>query len=187
MAARRQTAAPATYTASVIRRLAARNNVTASASENDVFAHHVTRLSGDDVLLEIDVQGAMQVRFQYPDALMIFIMPPDETSLLHRLKERGRETPEQMANSISLLLIDLTDPDFYEPVRAFAATMRQEVQSLLYAAVEVGELPPCDTARLARAVQTTFNGTLILWAIDRQGALAERVRDELRYLLEQTS
>ena len=52
--------------------------------------------NGDDVLLEIDVQGAMQVRFQYPDALMIFIMPPDETSLLHRLKERGRETPEQM-------------------------------------------------------------------------------------------
>jgi guanylate kinase len=52
--------------------------------------------NGEDVLLEIDVQGAMQVRFQYPDALMIFIMPPDEASLLQRLKERGRETPEQM-------------------------------------------------------------------------------------------
>jgi guanylate kinase len=52
--------------------------------------------NGDDVLLEIDVQGAMQVRFQYPDALMIFIMPPDEASLQHRLKERGRETAEQM-------------------------------------------------------------------------------------------
>jgi len=51
---------------------------------------------GRDVLLEIDVQGAMQVRFQYPDALMIFIMPPDEASLLQRIKERGRETPEQM-------------------------------------------------------------------------------------------
>ena len=42
--------------------------------------------NGDDVLLEIDVQGAMQVRFQYPDALMIFIMPPDEKSLQHRLR-----------------------------------------------------------------------------------------------------
>jgi hypothetical protein len=52
MSARRQTAAPATYTASVIRRMAARNNVTASVSENDVFAHQVTRLSGDDVLLD---------------------------------------------------------------------------------------------------------------------------------------
>jgi len=47
-------------------------------------------------LLEIDVQGAMQVRFQYPDALMIFIMPPDEKSLLQRLTERGRETDQQM-------------------------------------------------------------------------------------------
>lgn len=52
MSARRQTAAPGTYTASVIRRMAARNNVTASLSENDAFAHHVTRLSGDDVLLD---------------------------------------------------------------------------------------------------------------------------------------
>jgi hypothetical protein len=52
MAARRQTAAHTTYTARVIRRMAARNNVTASDSENDLFAHHVTRLSGDDVLLD---------------------------------------------------------------------------------------------------------------------------------------
>jgi guanylate kinase len=50
--------------------------------------------NGEDVLLEIDVQGALQVRFQYPDALMIFIMPPDETSLLQRLRERGRDTEE---------------------------------------------------------------------------------------------
>jgi guanylate kinase len=52
---------------------------------------------GDDVLLEIDVQGALQVRFQYPDALMIFIMPPDEASLLHRLRERGRDTEEAIS------------------------------------------------------------------------------------------
>jgi guanylate kinase len=51
---------------------------------------------GEDVLLEIDVQGAMQVRFQYPDALIIFIMPPDEMSLLQRLRERGRDTEESI-------------------------------------------------------------------------------------------
>src|SRR5689334_4538583 len=38
--------------------------------------------AGKDVLLEIDVQGALQVRYQYPDALMIFILPPDEPTLL---------------------------------------------------------------------------------------------------------
>jgi guanylate kinase len=52
--------------------------------------------NGEDVLLEIDVQGALQVRFQYPDALMIFIMPPDEKSLLQRLQERGRDTDESI-------------------------------------------------------------------------------------------
>jgi guanylate kinase len=52
--------------------------------------------NGEDVLLEIDVQGAMQVRFQYPDALMIFVMPPDEQALLQRLRERGRDTEESI-------------------------------------------------------------------------------------------
>ncbi|UWU69079.1 hypothetical protein [Bradyrhizobium sp. NC92] len=37
------------YTAGVIQRLAAANNVAAVVTSNDVFAHHVTRLSGDDV------------------------------------------------------------------------------------------------------------------------------------------
>jgi guanylate kinase len=50
--------------------------------------------NGQDVLLEIDVQGALQVRFQYPGALLIFIMPPDEATLLQRLRERGRDSEE---------------------------------------------------------------------------------------------
>ena len=45
---------------------------------------------GKDVLLEIDVQGALQVREMYPDALLIFILPPDEPTLLKRLQDRGR-------------------------------------------------------------------------------------------------
>ncbi len=50
--------------------------------------------NSQDVLLEIDVQGALQIRFQYSDALLIFIMPPDEETLLKRLQERGRDTAE---------------------------------------------------------------------------------------------
>lgn len=52
---------------------------------------------GKDVLLEIDVQGALQVRHHYPDALTIFILPPDEETLLQRLSDRGRDTPEEIA------------------------------------------------------------------------------------------
>ena len=49
---------------------------------------------GRDVLLEIDFQGAMQVRYHYPDALLLFILPPDEQTLIRRLKDRGRDTDE---------------------------------------------------------------------------------------------
>ncbi len=52
---------------------------------------------GKDILLEIDVQGALQVRFQYPQALTIFILPPDEPTLLHRLQARGRDSSEEIA------------------------------------------------------------------------------------------
>ena len=51
---------------------------------------------GRDVLLEIDFQGAMQVRHHYPDALLIFILPPDEPTLLKRLNDRGRDSAEDI-------------------------------------------------------------------------------------------
>jgi guanylate kinase len=52
--------------------------------------------AGRDVLLEIDVQGALQVRYQYPDALMIFILPPDVQTLLQRLTDRGRDSQDDI-------------------------------------------------------------------------------------------
>ncbi|HWB53137.1 MAG TPA: guanylate kinase [Tepidisphaeraceae bacterium] len=52
---------------------------------------------GRDVLLEIDVQGALQVRFQYPEAVLIFIVPPDEHTLLQRLNDRGRDSETAIA------------------------------------------------------------------------------------------
>ena len=59
--------------------------------------HALQKLAaGKDVLLEIDVQGALQVRYQYPDALMIFILPPDEPTLLKRLEARDRDSAEEI-------------------------------------------------------------------------------------------
>jgi guanylate kinase len=52
--------------------------------------------AGRDVLLDIDVQGALQVRYQYPDALLIFIMPPDEPTLLDRLTKRARDSVDSI-------------------------------------------------------------------------------------------
>lgn len=52
--------------------------------------------AGMDVLLEIDFQGAMQVRYAYPNALLVFILPPDEPTLLKRLTDRGRDSAEDI-------------------------------------------------------------------------------------------
>ena len=56
--------------------------------------------SGQDVLLEIDWQGAAQVRRLIPDAVLIFILPPSLASLKERLEKRGQDTPQVIARRI---------------------------------------------------------------------------------------
>lgn len=50
--------------------------------------------AGHDVLLEIDVQGAMRVKQVYPEAVLVFIAPPSMDALKQRLIGRATETPE---------------------------------------------------------------------------------------------
>ncbi|MBP5607222.1 MAG: guanylate kinase [Lachnospiraceae bacterium] len=49
---------------------------------------------GKDVILEIEIQGALQVRKIYPTALLLFVTPPSAEELRNRLIGRGTETPE---------------------------------------------------------------------------------------------
>ncbi|MBN8480312.1 MAG: guanylate kinase [Xanthomonadales bacterium] len=59
-------------------------------------------LSADrDVLLEIDWQGAQQVRTKWPDAVSIFILPPSRVELERRLRQRASDSPEQIARRIA--------------------------------------------------------------------------------------
>jgi guanylate kinase len=52
--------------------------------------------AGDDVLLEIDVQGALKVREVFPEALLVFVKPPSPEELRRRLTERGTESAEAL-------------------------------------------------------------------------------------------
>jgi len=52
--------------------------------------------AGMDVLLEIDVQGALKVKGLEPSAVLIFLMPPSGEELRRRLESRGTETPEAL-------------------------------------------------------------------------------------------
>jgi guanylate kinase len=59
------------------------------------------RAAGKDVLLEIDWQGAQQVRRIFADTTSIFILPPSLQTLENRLKQRGKDTPEVIATRLS--------------------------------------------------------------------------------------
>jgi AcrR family transcriptional regulator len=93
-------------------------------------------------------------------------------------------TPEALANNLAYLHIDLTDPDFHEIALEQARVARGEVRAILDAAVEAGELAPCDTVRLGRLVQVLMGGGLLAWAIERDGTAADWLRDDLKALLD---
>ena len=52
------------------------------------------RAAGRDVILEIELQGAMKIKERIPDSLMIFLMPPSAVELRNRLISRGSETED---------------------------------------------------------------------------------------------
>ena len=67
-----------------------------------------TLAAGDDVLLEIDWQGAAQVRRLFPDAVGTFIVPPSLPALQHRLLGRGQDSPEVVARRMAAAREDIS-------------------------------------------------------------------------------
>jgi guanylate kinase len=58
--------------------------------------------AGKAVILEIDVQGAKQVKLEYPDAVMIFVLPPSQRELAERMNGRGRDDEEAAKERLDL-------------------------------------------------------------------------------------
>lgn len=56
---------------------------------------------GKDVILEIEVQGALKVKANYPEAVLAFVVPPSLDELEARLRGRGTETEEQISSRLS--------------------------------------------------------------------------------------
>lgn len=70
--------------------------------------------AGDDVLLDIDVQGARLVRCAYPSAQTIFIMPPSMEVLEERLRNRATEGEEQLAIRIAAARREILESPWYD-------------------------------------------------------------------------
>ena len=57
--------------------------------------------AGRDVILEIEIQGALQIKKLVPDCLLLFVTPPGAGELRRRLESRGTETPEVIAKRLA--------------------------------------------------------------------------------------
>ncbi len=71
---------------------------------------------GNDVILEIEVQGALNIKSQYPDAILIFITAPDIATLKERLTGRGTESEEVIMKRLKRAKEESEDIDEYEYV-----------------------------------------------------------------------
>ncbi len=68
---------------------------------------------GRHVVLDIDVQGAAQIRERVPDALLVFVLPPSVEALVERLGGRGTEAPAELVRRLETALDELAHvPEF---------------------------------------------------------------------------
>ena len=70
-------------------------------------------LDGKDVMLEIEPQGALQVKKLFPEAVLIFLVPPSMAELKNRLITRGRESAEEIEQRITNAKWELEQADKY--------------------------------------------------------------------------
>ncbi len=70
--------------------------------------------SGKDVILEIEIQGAHKVKEKYPQALLLFVMPPSAQELYRRLKGRGTETEEVILKRMTRAVEESEGIDTYD-------------------------------------------------------------------------
>lgn len=69
---------------------------------------------GHDVVLEIDWQGALQIKRLFPNAILIFILPPSWEELLQRLHRRGEDQPEVIERRMANARLEVSQAQFFD-------------------------------------------------------------------------
>jgi guanylate kinase len=91
--------------------------------------------AGREVLLEIDLQGARNVRAELPNAVLVFLLPPSWEELVRRLTARGTEDPAEQARRLDTARVELAAQDEfdYRVVNTDARVAAREVVELMSA------------------------------------------------------
>ena len=70
--------------------------------------------AGKNVILEIETEGALNIKRAYPDAVLVFVMPPSVEEIHNRLKNRGTETDEVIDKRMRKAGLEITVVDRYD-------------------------------------------------------------------------
>jgi guanylate kinase len=114
------------------------------------------RASGQDLVLEIDVQGAEQVKHKLPNAILVFILPPSREELEKRLRERSEDSAEEVRRRLERAREEMLRYKDYDHVVVNDEAERagREVQAIATAA----RSRTADNERRIQKILETFGG-----------------------------
>ncbi|WP_038047948.1 guanylate kinase [Thermus caliditerrae] len=127
---------------------------------------------GEDVLLEIEVQGALQVKAKVPEAVLIFLLPPSLSELKRRLVYRGKDSPEKIEKRLKQAEWEIENAHLFdyvvvndvleEAVADFLAILtaeRRRTSRMAPALARALERDPDLEAELDAIVRRSYGGT----------------------------
>ena len=128
---------------------------------------------GPDLILDIDVQGAAQIKRKHPEAVSIFVLPPDRKTLEWRLRKRGEDAPEVIQRRLDKASREIENYDKYNYIL---------INDVLEKSIE-GLQDIVLSERLRRLGRALTNGERQITERAEQHRL-EKVRDRVKPILE---
>lgn len=102
--------------------------------------------AGEDVILDLDVQGALQIRQRCPDAVLVFLLPPSIAELERRIRSRGADDEATIQRRMSSALKEISALSQYT-----YAIVNDELEDAVRSLVAIIEAERCRTSRFVRA------------------------------------
>ena len=135
-----------------------------------------------DLLLAVSARGVERIPSLFADARLRKRSPLAAVLAGLRGLVQGIDSPASMGHHLAFLAMDLGDPELRRLAAAHGALVTREIEAGLTRAVTARELHG-KPAKLARVVYTTYNGSLISWAIGGRGTLGKWVTSDIGAVL----
>lgn len=120
------------------------------------------RAAGKNVVLEIEVQGALKVKERFPDSVLIFVLPPSVDELYRRLKNRGTETEDVIRKRMSRAAAEAALIEKYDYI-----LINDEVEASVKRLHSLIEAAGCTAGRNEEFIQTIKDGLNIKNGLER--------------------